>query len=59
MLRNVDAGIRVVFECKDEDGSPLAGEASSLALKVRSLRARRLDLRAIALDCSVSVLSRC
>lgn len=40
MLRNVDAGIRVVFECKDEDGSPLAGEASSLALKVRGLRAR-------------------
>ena len=49
MLRNVDAGIRVVFECKDEDGSPLAGEASSLAMKVRGLRARTPPRQAVAL----------
>ena len=40
MLRNVDAGIRIVFECKNEDGSPLAGEASSLSMKVRGLCVR-------------------
>ena len=33
-LQGLDKGIHVLFQCKDEQGSPLAGEASNLTMKV-------------------------
>ena len=38
-LSGLDKGIHVVFAAKNEDGSPLAGEASSLSMKVRTRQA--------------------
>ncbi|KAK9844016.1 hypothetical protein WJX81_001969 [Elliptochloris bilobata] len=56
MLRSVDAGIRVAFECKDESGSPLAGEASSLSLKnLGSEVAVKVDGKDLEKDSQVSV----